>query len=171
MLPILAALALILPARTNGVQAPNLEPVVHSAVVNTDLTTMWTAWTTGEGAASWMVAQAEIDLKVGGKMRTHYDKAGKLGDPGTIENTILSYDPQRMLSIKTTRTPERFPFKKAIQDMWTVIYLEPIDSARTKVTVRSLGFTADPESQQMRAFFDRGNKVTLDALVARFAKK
>src|SRR5687767_4649458 len=171
MLAVLALLALIMPARPINGRAPNLDPVVHSAVVNADLSTMWTAWTTGAGAASWMVAQAEIDLRVGGKMRTRYDKTGKLGDPGTIENTILSYDPHRMLSIKTTRTPERFPFKTAIQDMWTVIYFEPVDSGKTKVTVRSLGFTADAESQQMRAFFDRGNKATVDALVARFAKK
>ena len=171
MFAILAAMALVMPAGVQAGQSPILEPIVHSAVINADLGAMWTAWTTKEGAESWMVAQAEIDLRVGGIMRTRYDKEGKLGGPGTIENAIISYDPQRMLSIKVTRTPERFPFKKAIQDMWTVVYFELMEAGKTRVTVRSLGFTADPESQQMRAFFDRGNKATLDALVARFPKK
>ncbi len=171
MFAILAAAALVMPVQPHARQGPNLDPVVHVAVVNANLNAMWMAWTTKEGAESWMVALAEVDLRVGGKMRTHYDKNGKIGDPGTIENTIISYDPHRMISIKATKTPERFPFKKAIQDMWTVVYFEPVEGGQTKVTVRSLGFSADPESQQMRAFFDRGNKVTLDALVARFMKK
>ena len=31
-----------------------------------------------------------------------------------------------------------------------------------------LGYTADEESQKMRAFFERGNKATLDALAKKF---
>src|SRR5205814_9160179 len=100
--------------------------ILAVAVVDAPVQEVWNALTTSAGAESWMVAHAEIDLKVGGTMRTHYSKEGKLGDPGTIENMIICYDPQRMLSIKTTKTPERFPFKNAIQQMWTVIYLDPL---------------------------------------------
>jgi uncharacterized protein YndB with AHSA1/START domain len=168
MLVSLAVLLTFMPARPDPVRAADLNPVVHSIVVDASASEVWKAWTTSEGAASWMVAQADIDLRIGGLMRTHYDKTGKLGDAGTIENQILSFDPERMLSIRTVKTPERFPFKKAIQSMWTVIYLEPVEAHKTRVTVRSLGFAADVESQQMRAFFDRGNKITVDALAARF---
>ena len=147
------------------------EPIVAIAVVDAPVEQVWRAFTTREGAESWMVAHADVDLRVGGKMRTHYSKDGKLGDPGTIENTIICYDPQRMISIKNTRAPESFPFKKAIQEMWTVIYFEPVESGKTKVTCRGLGFTDDPESQQMRKFFERGNQITMDALVARFKGK
>jgi hypothetical protein len=52
-----------------------------------------------------------------------------------------------------------------------VIYFEPIDAARTKVTVKMLGYSNDAESQKMRAFFETGNKATLDALVKRFATR
>ena len=34
-----------------------------------------------------------------------------------------------------------------------------------------LGYGNDPEVQKMRAFFEAGNKATLDALVKRFASR
>ena len=47
-----------------------------------------------------MVAHAEIDLKIGGKMKTRYDPKGAVDDSKAIENTILSYEPMRMSSFK-----------------------------------------------------------------------
>ena len=79
------------------------ERVVTEAVVEASVDDVWRAWTTKQGIESWMVAQAEIELKVGGKMLTHYDPNGRIGDPNTIENTILSFEPKRMLSIKATK--------------------------------------------------------------------
>ncbi len=43
-----------------------------------------------------------------------------------------------------------------------------IAPARTQVREVSLGFGTDQESQQMRAFFERGNAATLGALQRRF---
>ena len=81
---------------------------------------VWAALCTKEGLESWNVAHADVDLKVGGKMLTHYDPKGKLGDPNTIENLILSFEPRRMLSIKVGHCPEKFPFKNAIKTVWQV---------------------------------------------------
>ncbi len=147
------------------------EPLVHAAIIDAPRAEVWKAFTTKEGAESWMVAHASIDLKVGGKMLTHYDKNGKLGDPNSIENTILSFDPERMLSIKATRQPAKFPFKAAIKDLWTVIYFEDAGPGKTKVTVVGLGWGNDEESQKMRAFFNTGNDITLKRLQRRFAAK
>ena len=146
------------------------QPLVHSAVLDAPLAEVWKAWTTREGITSWMVPAGEIDLKVGGKMRTSYTKGSDLTGPDVIENTIISFDPLRMLSIKITKAPERFPFKKAMQNVWTVIYFEKAEENKTKVTCRMLGYNEDPESVQMRLFFMHGNQETLDRLVEHFAK-
>jgi uncharacterized protein YndB with AHSA1/START domain len=82
---------------------------------------VWDAFTTKQGQESWNVAHAEIELKVGGKMRTHYDPKGRIGDPDTIENTILCFEPKRMLAIQVINPPEKFPYKSAIKNMWTVL--------------------------------------------------
>jgi len=144
-------------------------PLVHEGVVAAPLKDVWAAFTTGKGQESWMVAHSEIELKIGGLMRTHYDPKGTLGDPNTIENEIICYDPERMLSIKVTKVPKGFPFPNAVRGMWTVIYFEAQGPRATRVRMVGLGFGDDDESKKMRAFFDRGNAFTLKKLQERFA--
>ena len=139
-------------------------PLVAEVVVDATPARCWKAFTDPKEMTKWMVAHAEMDLKVGGLMRTHYAKDGVLGDPNTIENRILSLDPERMLSIKVHKFPMNFPFKTAVADMWSVVYFEPAADGKTKVTVRGLGFNETEESQKMRAFFKAGNQYTLDGL-------
>jgi len=99
----------------------------------------------------------------------HYNAQGSLDDPQTIENTVISFEPLRMLSIKVTKPPAGFPFPNAVQRMWTVLYFESAGPARTAVREVSMGFGPDEESQKMRAFFARGNATTLSQLQKRFA--
>ncbi len=166
----LALLAFCLALSGFGSAQAGEPALVHEGIVAAPVADVWAAFTTRTGMESWMVAHAEIDLKVGGLMQTHYSAEGRIGDAGTIVNTVLSFDPQRMFSIKVARAPERFPFKNAIRSMWTVVYFEPAGDSRTRVTIRSMGFESDEESRRMRAFFDRGNAQTLAALQKRFAR-
>lgn len=142
----------------------------HEAVIEAPVERVWAAFTTKEGLESWMVALASIDLRVGGKMLTRYQGDGALGDDATIENTILSYEPQRMLSIKATKPPKNFPFQASIENMWSVIYFEPIEGGKTKVTCVGMGYGDDEESRKLRQHFDSGNAWTLRKLQEHFAK-
>ena len=151
--------------------AADSPPLVHHGVVEASLDDVWAAFTTTAGLKAWMVPHADIELKIGGKMRTHYDKNGTLGDDNSIENTILSYDPKRMLSIKATKAPKNFPFHKSIERMWSVIYFEPVGAKRTKVTVVGLGYGDDEESQKLRRHFEVGNPYTLKKLQQHFTAK
>ncbi|MBP6210473.1 MAG: SRPBCC domain-containing protein [Anaerolineales bacterium] len=151
--------------------AVNITPLAHEAVIDAPLIEVWNVWATSAGLRAWMAPHAEIDLRVGGLMRVNYNPEGQLGDPQTIINTVLSFEPQRMISIKVVKTPEGFPFPNAITQMWSVIYFAEVDSKRTAVREVSLGFTADAESQQMRKYFERGNSATLDGLQRYFTGK
>lgn len=155
---------------SGGAAAQNVSPIVSEGIIEAPLDAVWAAWTTSEGLRSWLAPHAEIDLRVGGVMRTNYSAQGVLGDPQTIENTVLSFDPKTMLSIKVAKTPAGFPFPNAIQQMWTVLYFEETGPRRTQVRVVSLGFRPDEESQKMRAFFDRGNAVTMQQLQRHFSE-
>lgn len=157
-------------AAVTGTYAQNTAPVVSEGVVNATPAQVWAAWTTGEGLRSWMAPVADIDLRVGGLMRANYAASGTLDDDGAIHNTILSFEPERMLSIRVAKFPRNFPFPNAIRQMWTVILLTPVEGGRTHVHAASLGFTADDESQKMRAFFEQGNAITLQELQKRFAR-
>jgi hypothetical protein len=117
------------------------------------------------------VAHAEIEMKLGGKMRTHYDPNGKIGDPNTIENAILCFEPKRMLAIQVSHPPANFPWKDAIQKMWTVIRFEEVGPSRTRLSIVGVGYGDDEESKKLRSFFDKGNAYTLKKLQEKFAGK
>lgn len=149
--------------------AQDVGPTVSEAMIDAPVEAVWAAWATSEGLRSWLAPHAEIDMRVNGRMRTNSSAGGALGDAQTIENTVLSFEPQRMLSIKVAKPPAGFPFPNAIQQMWTVIHFESAGPQRTRMRVVGLGFGPDAESQKMRAFFDRGNATTLEQLRRHFA--
>lgn len=146
------------------------DTLVTEGIVEAPVAEVWKVFATKEGLEKCVVAKAEIDLRIGGSMKTHYDPKGKLGDENAIEHQILSYEPQRMLSFRCIKTPEKFPFKAAMTKAWSVVYFEPIDGNRTKLRIVGCGYTPDEESQKMRAFFDRGNSWTLKNIQEKMAK-
>jgi uncharacterized protein YndB with AHSA1/START domain len=145
--------------------------VVTEGLVEAPVDAVWAAMTTKEGQESWNVSHAEIDLKVGGKMLTHYDANGRIGDPNTIENIILSFEPKRMFSIQVGKPPEKFPYKNAIKGVWHVMNFEADGPSRTRVRIVGLGYGTDDESTKLRKFFDYGNTYTLKKLQEKFAGK
>lgn len=158
-------LALCLPLPASTVEPP----LVHEAVVDAPVVRVWEAFTVKQQIERWMVAQAEIDLRVGGRWLTHYDPKGKLGDAQGIEHVVLAYDPQRMLAFRTVKCPETFPFKRAMESVWSVVYFEPVEGGKTRVRLHGLGYGSDEESKRMRAFFEKGNAWTLHQLQKLFS--
>ena len=144
---------------------------VTEGVIAAPVDAVWAAFTTKEGQESWNVAHAEIDLKVGGKMLTHYDAAGRIGDPNTIENIILCFEPRRMLAIQVGSPPEKFPYKNAIKKMWTVLYFDEIGPSLTRLRLVGTGYGDNDESRKLRTFFEKGNAYTLKKLQEKFAVK
>ncbi len=153
------------------VRAQQDRRLVHEGLVNAPLDQVWAAFTTKAGLESWMVAHAEIELKIGGTMKTQYDPKGTTDDAKAIANTILSYEPMRMLSFKITKAPQGFPFPNSIPNMWTVIYFEAQGEKATRIREISMGFGEDDEARKMREFFNRGNATTIEHLQKRFAAK
>jgi uncharacterized protein YndB with AHSA1/START domain len=117
-----------------------------------------------------LAPNVDIDLRLDGLMRTNYDPKGSLGDPGTIENRVLSFEPEKMLSIRVAKAPDKFPFKTKIGEMWTVLYFEPTSDGKTLLRIVGLGFGSDEESQRMKEYFKKGNAFTLSQLQKRFAQ-
>jgi uncharacterized protein YndB with AHSA1/START domain len=140
---------------------------VTEGVVNAPIEKVWKAFTDKAVIEQWMVAKTEIELKIGGTWRTSYSKDSNLNDDTAIHQTILAFDPGRMLAFRTIKTPKNFPFP-AITNSWTVVYFEPVGAGKTRVTARMMGFEDDDQGAKMRAFFERGNRTELDALTKYF---
>jgi len=146
------------------------DALVTEGVVDAPVAEVWKVWTTKDGIESWMVAKTDINLAIGGLWRTSYSKDSNLDDDTSIHHAILAYDPGRLFSFRTVKPPKGFPFPSALAKTWVAVYFEPASEAKTRVTIRMLGYTQDDESQKMRAFFERGNRITMESLVKRFQK-
>jgi uncharacterized protein YndB with AHSA1/START domain len=164
---VLAALTVLTVRAENG----PTDPQVTEGFVNAPIAEVWRIFTTSEGFKTTGAAKAEIDLRVGGEIRSHYDSKGVLGDAETIVNEILAYDPERMLAIRIKQAPSKFPYRDAIAGTWTVIYFTPSGQDMTHVRIVGLGYRDTPESQAMRKFFTEGNRATLDHVAKRYWPK
>lgn len=147
--------------------AKEMPPLVHEAVIGVPPEKVWAVFTTGEGFKNFGVAMADVDMRVGGKIRSNYSPQGTLDDAGSIEQTILAYEPMRMFAFRTTKVPDKFPFPKAMAKCWNVAYIEDLGDGRTRLTLKGMGYDdADEESVKMRAFFDAGNAWSMQKLRA-----
>lgn len=142
------------------------EPLVRERVIEAPIEELWRVFSTGEGFTKLGPAQAEVDLRLGGRIRTHYDPQGVLGDDGTIENEILAFEAPRMIAFRIAKAPKGFPFPEAKESTWTVVTLTDVGAGRTHARIAMLGWTGDAESQAMRAFFASGNEWTLQKLAS-----
>jgi uncharacterized protein YndB with AHSA1/START domain len=147
------------------------DPQVTEGFVNAPIAEVWRIFTTSEGFKITGVSQANVDLRVGGLIRSHYDAKGSLGDPETVVNEILAYEPERMLAIRIKQPPASFQFKNAIEGTWSVIYFTPSGQDMTHVRIVGLGYRDTPESQALRKFFAEGNRSTLDHIAKRYWPK
>jgi uncharacterized protein YndB with AHSA1/START domain len=154
-------------SRALAVPADDAPSFAQEITIQAPLKTVWSVWTTSEGYKVLGVTQADVDLRIGGLIRSHYAPAGSLGDEETIENRILAYEPQRMIAIRIHRPPKSFPFREAWKTAWTVVTLADLGNGQTHVRVASMGFGTDEESARMRKFFEAGNGATLKMLKAR----
>lgn len=141
----------------------------NEGVVNATVEEVWPILATSEGYRVLGPALAEVDLRVGGTIRSRYRDDGALGDAETIENTILAYEPPTMMAIKIRKVPPSFPFKEAWKNPWTVVTLERLDGGGTLVRVASLGYGSDDESLAMRRSFEAGNQQTIANIQRHFA--
>ena len=141
---------------------------VNEGVVPAPIEEVWKVFSTSEGYKVMGPALAEVDLRIGGVIRSRYRADGVLGDAETIENVILAYEPPRMIALRIQKPPATFPFKEAWRKPWTVMTLTPLDNGRTHLRAASLGYGSDEESVAMRRFFEAGNQQTIDAIRRHF---
>ena len=159
---VIQALAVSLAFCSPSIAEENRE--VFEVEIDANVDDIWDAFTTTDGLKLWVAPLADIDLRVGGKWRANYNKDGKLGDPTTIENTILCYDPKRMLSMKATGFPEGFEFEAAAKETWSIFYFTPLSESKTKITVVGLGYNDTEQSKKMRSFFATANQYSMNQL-------
>lgn len=144
--------------------------LIHEVTIEAPVADVWNAFTDAKEIETWMVPKADIDLRVGGLLRTAYDARAELDGPQAIHHQILAYEPQRMLALKVVQCPDGFEFAEQVEQTWEVLYFEPVSADRTHIRAVGLGYGEGEQWERMRTFFDQGNAWTYAQLQKKFDK-
>jgi len=157
------------PVKNSSFIAPSGERVLrHEAMVNGSLADVWNACSTSEGWMTFMAPVVHMELKTGGLFDSNYHLGSKLGDPGTIHNTVLNYIPMEMFSIKVGLT-EQFPERpRQAGTLFAVLTFKEAGAKQTLVTISMLGWGSGEDWDTVYKHFDRGNAYTMAELARRF---
>lgn len=144
---------------------PDGERIISmSTVIPVAPQAVWVALTTAEGWKAHMgVAQARVDLRIGGDIETSYSPDTPLGSGATIINQVVAYVPERMLAIRNTQAPAGFAHAAEFSRTVTVIELTPQGNG-TRVDLYGVGFVTGRAFDDLYQKFLMGDAYTLQVL-------
>ena len=150
-------------------QTAAADTLVHETIIDAPIADVWNAFTEADEISTWMVPKADIDLRVGGLMRTTYNPEAALDGPEAIHHRILAFEPEKMIAYQVIKCPEGFEYAELIKQSWNVVSFESLGPNRTKIRGAGCGYKTGGAWDQMRAYFDEGNAWTYEQLRKKFA--
>ena len=136
-------------------------------VVNASRDSVWNAWTTAEGVASFSAPEANIELKAGGRYEWLFlpptEPKGFRGGEGC---RILSFLPKEMLSF-TWNAPPQFEAARRARTRVVILFADAGPN-QTKVTLTHLGWGEDEMWNPVYDYFDAAWGRVLANLEKRF---
>jgi len=175
-------LLLILFVNVNNILVAQVENRIHSYIdssysnelvlvqefdVNVPLDEAWNVYTTQEGWEGAFVEKAEVDWKVGGKIKTTYDPSATIGDSTTIYLTIVNYVPKRLITLQADISDNFKIFTdEEAKDLYNVVQFESISAERTKVTSYGIGYKNNEKFKGLMKFFIQGNEMSYMKMIA-----
>ena len=128
--------------------------------VPASLDEVWNAFSTREGAVTWLWSDVRIDMRPGGDWLVLYPGGATGG------GTIVSFKPKSELVVRAL-APEQFPSVRA--DRTTATFgFEAVTPASTKVTLVQRGWKSGKEWDDAYEYLAGGNAQLFAALKRRF---
>ena len=140
--------------------------LIQEFTIKSPIDSVWKAYTTKKGWESWAVPIAEIELKVGGFIKTNYNTQGKIGDSTTIVTHIVNYVPNQLLTLQAEIT-DNFPefMKNEAQDFYNVIYFDELENGTTNIKSFGIGYKNNPKYLALMKYFIPANEKTIMKLI------
>jgi uncharacterized protein YndB with AHSA1/START domain len=150
-------------------EADGTRTLLQSITVAAPAAQVWIALTTSEGWRSWAAPVAWVDFRLGGVIETSYQPNAAAGSPANIRNLVVAYLPPRMFAIRNIQAPPNTAFDvPTFQSLHTVILVDRLDDARTRVTFAQPGYRSGEPFDTVFKHFSWGNGWTLEQLKRRF---
>lgn len=153
-------------SKIDSTKTPELV-LIQELTVKAPIDSVWNAYTTKKGWENWAVSLAEVDLKVGGYIKTNYNEQGKIGDSTTIVTHIINYVPNRLLTLQAEIT-DNFPefMKDDAKDFFNIIYFHELENGDTNIKSFGIGYKNTPKYLALMDYFIPANEKTLMNLIA-----
>ena len=131
---------------------------------------VWERFTTTEGYRAWAVPVALVDGRLGGMIEGSYDFTAKVGDPDTIRNQIVVFQPEQTLAIRNVNAPKALPGREQFGEIVTVMEFADAGSGATRVTLTAVGYKPGEPYDTLYRHFGWGNAYSLTKLKESFTK-
>lgn len=154
---------------SKALQADGTHLLVHEVTVDAPAQRVWDAIATADGWKTWAVPVAwatQPDM-----IETSYSATAAPGDPSTIRQQILFRAAPRLMLFRTVKAPDRFPGFDTYRKVTSLFEVEPVSAGRTRVRLSGYGYADTDEGRRLLGFFERGNRVSLEALRDSFKPK
>ncbi len=125
-----------------------------SIVLNIDVDSVWSKWTTHEGLLTFFGNDNKIELIPGGAFEIYFLMDNPYGLRGSEGCKVLSYLPKRMLSFSWNAPPQYVDSRDSDYKTWVVIELLQLSDDDTKVVLTHLGWPQGDEWNNVYEYFD-----------------
>ncbi len=133
--------------------------VVQELVVDAPVEALWDAYVTAEGWTAWAAPVAEVDLRAGGTIRSHYTPNASIGDAGTNTLQIVNYVPRRVLTLQAELAENWPEIMKADADkLMNVVLFESMGDERSKIYSYGVGYGDSEAYEGLIEFFIPANE-------------
>ena len=132
-----------------------------SVVVPVTKAEVWKLFTTEKGLEKWIAPVVKTNIKIGGWIRTNYDKTKTADDTTAIQLDIINYLENEMLTLKVNLnsnfSKEAIDEDKNLQE---IIQFVDIGNGKTKIISTMVGWGQGSHWDKAYTFFERGNEWT-----------
>ncbi len=147
--------------------APNGERVQRLEIVipGVSPSQVWEMVSTAQGLRAFVAPVTDVEMKYNGKYYTNYNPAAKIGDPGTIYNSVVAYIPQQMLAIHVKLGKPLFPAAVVDADrLNAILEIKDLGEQRVRVSETMVGWQSGEDWDKVYTFFQTGNAYVLGQL-------
>jgi len=137
-----------------------------SIIVPLNKAEVWKLFTTDKGLEKWIAPVVKTNMKIGGWIRTNYDKTKTIDDSTTIQLDIINYLENEMLTLKVNLN-DNFPQEAKSEDknLQEIIQFIDIGKGKTKIISTMVGWGQGNHWDNAYTFFEKGNEWTYKELL------
>ncbi len=132
-----------------------------SIIVPTNKVEVWKLFTTDKGLEKWIAPVIKTNMKIGGWIRTNYDKTKTADDTSAIQLDIINYLENEMLTLKVNLN-DNFPIEAKNEDksLQEIIQFIEVGKGKTKIISTMVGWGQGSHWDKVYNFFEKGNEWT-----------